>query len=93
MKNFRTMVIYLPDQSPVVQINLSQLPKIWNQSEFCNQCQKLGSKWFQKKSSLLLRVPSAVIPHECNFVINTLHEDYKHVKLIDVLPFYFDKRL
>jgi RES domain-containing protein len=93
MKNFRTMVVYVPDKASVQQINLSQLPKDWNQSEVCPECQNLGSEWFHKKASLLLRVPSAVSPDEYNLVINTLHPDYRQVKLVDVLPFYFDRRL
>ena len=92
-RTFRTMVIYVPDQISFKQVNLSDLPNDWNQHSFYKPCQEIGSPWFQKNESLLLRVPSAVIPDEQNFVINTLHPEFFQVKLIDVLPFYFDKRL
>ena len=90
---FGTMVIYAPDNVSVQQVNLSQLPPDWNQTIFSEECKLIGSEWFKKKEDLLLKVPSAVIPDEYNYVINTLHPQFKKVKLIDVLPFYFDKRL
>ena len=90
---FRTMVIYVPDHSPVLQININDLPKAWNQSTACHACQRLGSDWYQSGKSLILKVPSAVIPDEFNLVINTRHREFNKVKLVDILPFYFDKRL
>jgi RES domain-containing protein len=91
--SFGTMVVYAPDQSSVQQINLSQLSTDWNQTNLSEECRLIGSKWYRKNEDLLLRVPSAVIPDEYNYVINTLHPDFNLIKLIDVLPFYFDKRL
>jgi len=90
---FRTMVVYAPDNSSVQQVNISQLSVEWNQTVFSEECKAIGSEWFLKKKDLLLRVPSAVIPDEFNYVINILHPDFKSIKLVDVLPFYFDKRL
>ena len=90
---FRTMVIYAPDNSPVLHINIKDLPEAWNQSSACHACQLLGSDWYQSKKSLTLKVPSAVIPDEFNFVLNTRHPEFNKVKLVDILPFYFDKRL
>lgn len=90
---FGTMVIYVPDNSSLQQVNVSQLSPDWNQSVISEECKLIGSEWYKKKYDLLLRVPSAVIPDEYNYVINTLHPDFKLLKLIDVLPFYFDRRL
>jgi RES domain-containing protein len=90
---YSTMVIYVPDSSSVTQVNLSDLPIDWNQGSDVGDCQQIGSRWFGKKQSLLLRVPSAVLPDEYNLVIHTRHPDFSQVKLIQVLPFSFDKRL
>ena len=91
--SFRTMVIYAPDNSTVEHINLQDLPDEWNQLSINEACQSLGSAWYQSEKSLALRVPSAVIPDEFNWVINTRHAEFDKVKVIDVLPFYFNKRL
>lgn len=91
--SYCTMVIYIPDELLFSTINLDDLPDDWNSTELCTRCQQLGSDWFKSKSTALLRVPSAVIPEEYNIVINTKHADFKKIKLITTLPFYFDKRL
>ena len=90
---YSTMVIYLPDTSSVLRVNLSDLPPDWNQGSDFGDCQSIGSEWFRKKKSLLLKVPSAVIPDEFNVVIHTRHPEFSEVSLIKVLPFSFDKRL
>ncbi len=92
-QTFVTMVLYVPDNLPLRQINAADLLSNWNQSAFCSTCQDLGSTWFQKEKHLILKVPSAVIPDEYNFVINTLHPDFKEVQLVHRLPFSFDLRL
>src|SRR5690554_1015764 len=91
--SFRTMVIYAPDHSTIQHINLQDLPDDWNQSPISHQCVTLGSEWYKTQKSLILRVPSAVIPDEFNFVLNTRHADFGKVKIVDALPFYFDRRL
>jgi len=90
---YSTMVIYAPDTSSVTQVNLSDLPPDWNQGSDLGVCQSIGSEWFRKKESLLLRVPSAVVPDEYNFVIHTRHPEFSEVSTINVLPFSFDKPL
>lgn len=90
---YSTMVIYAPDTSSVTQVNISDLPADWNQGSDFGDCQSVGSEWFNKNQTLLLRVPSAVVPDEHNFVIHTRHSEFLEVSLIRVLPFSFDKRL
>ncbi len=52
-----------------------------------------GTQWLIKQSSLLLRVPSAVIFEEDNILINPLHPDFVKIKKAGVRVFEFDKRL
>src|SRR5690606_1351985 len=91
--SFRTMAIYVPDHSTIQHVNLQDLPKEWNRSSINEPCQSLGSTWYRSQKSLLLKVPSAVIPDEFNLVLNARHPDFDKVKIIDILPFYFDQRL
>lgn len=44
--------------------------------------QAIGSHWIKSTQSLALKVPSALNPHEFNFLINPLHPDFeKKLKL------------
>jgi RES domain-containing protein len=53
----------------------------------------LGSRWHTQQSSCVLRVPSVIVPEECNLVLNPLHPEAAHVSLINERPFRFDGRL
>lgn len=90
---YRTMVIYIPDELPIHQVSLQELPQGWNEISLNKTCQQLGSRWYAAKDAAVLRVPSAVIPTEFNYVINTRHSNFSQIKLIEAVPFFFDKRL
>ncbi len=91
--DFRIMVIELPPNSSFPHVKPSELPKNWRDFRNYEECRKIGNEWFDRSEHLCLRVPSAVVVENCNVVINTLHEDYKKVKLIDTLDFIPDERL
>ena len=54
---------------------------------------EIGNTWYTANKNLLLQVPSAIIISENNFIINTLHDDFKKVKITSIEPFGFEKRL
>lgn len=91
--DFRIMVIYLPANATFLDIASSQLPIGWRGFRNYDPCQRIGDAWFDRSEHLCLRVPSAVVPENQNVVINTLHKDYKKVKLIETLDFTPDERL
>lgn len=92
---FATMVIYVPDELPVETVNLNDLPADWleSKSEPCPPCLEIGSSWYNSKKYPILRVPSAVIPYEWNYVINSRHKGFEQISLVREEPFYFDERL
>lgn len=52
-----------------------------------------GSAWVRENRSLLLQVPSMVIPHEHNVLINPLHPDAPAVRVVSTERFRLDRRL
>jgi len=91
--DFRIMVLKIPSRTPCYTVNAADLPKNWRQFRNYGACQRIGDEWFDRSEFLCMKVPSAVVTAERNIVINTLHEDFKKVKLADVLDFYPDDRL
>ena len=53
----------------------------------------IGDEWAVKRSSLVLEVPSAVIPVEKNFVINPLHVAFLKLVKGKPIPLPIDDRL
>ena len=52
-----------------------------------------GEIFFDKRNTCVLRVPSIVLPEECNLVVNPLHPDAAGIRLVSRRPFSFDFRL
>jgi RES domain-containing protein len=52
-----------------------------------------GTRWIQEKRSLVLEVPSSVIPQESNFLINPDHLKFHGIEWAESQPFQFDRRL
>ncbi|NGF56218.1 RES family NAD+ phosphorylase [Parapusillimonas sp. SGNA-6] len=91
--DFRIMVIEIPSKVSFYEVKPYDLPKNWRSFRNYEECQKIGDKWFHQCEFLYMKVPSAIVSENCNIVINTLHKDYKKVKLLEVLNFYPDDRL
>ncbi len=71
----------------------AQFPSTWRQFPHGPETQALGSEWVRALRSVALRVPSAVVPGEFNFLLNPAHPDFKHVRIGAAESFAFDPRL
>ena len=93
--NYEVMIISIADDEELIeQVPIKSLPKDWRKFEKYHELQKIGSEWYKSKRSLILKVPSAVIPKEFNYVINTMHSVFeKKVKLVRNEDYFFDGRL
>lgn len=92
---YKVMVISIGDDEALFnQIPLKALPEKWQSVDAYPNLQQLGSEWYNDNKSLVLKVPSAIITHEYNYIINTKHPDYKgHVKLVRQEAYFWDSRL
>lgn len=87
------MVIEIPSEDMVEVLDPLQLTDQWRSYIDYTECQKIGDKWYDKAIKPVLKVPSAVIPENFNYVLNTEHEMYKLIKLVDVLNLVPDERI
>jgi len=94
-QTYKVLVISIPDDDRFVkQVRASNLPDNWRTLAAYPSLQKIGSDWYKKRETLLLKVPSAVIPLEHNFIINTEHPDYEAaIKLVRAEDCFWDERL
>lgn len=85
------ILIQVPVSASSSEVNISKIKKGWiNDVDYTNY---MGDAFVRDKQSLLLKVPSAVVSEEHNYLINPLHEDFKKVKIIETRSFKTDKRL
>lgn len=52
----------------------------------------IGDAWLREAETLLLQVPTVIVPYNCNYVFNPLHPDAARVKLTH-FEFPIDPRL
>lgn len=92
---YKVMIISIPDEDNIFsQIRTKELPDNWQSFEGFTRLQEIGSEWYRKSEEIILKVPSAVIPAEFNYIINTSHKDFKKkIKLVRTEEYFWDKRL
>lgn len=57
------------------------------------ETQAMGNHWLDEAKGLALRVPSAVIPEEHNYLLNPAHPNFDQIEIGPAEPFAFDSRL
>ena len=82
----------LPDSVSVTRVRKSSLPDDWKTNPPGAGTQEIGTRWALASKSLLLVVPSVLVPDENNILINPQHEEFRRIKK-RVDPFEFDARL
>jgi RES domain-containing protein len=91
---YKMVVIEFPGQKGTVEImDEKKLLPNWHLLQYRANTQKLGGVWYEQKSSVALKVPSAIIPYEFNFVLNTQHPGFSQVKIERLEDFNWDQRL
>lgn len=93
--DYETMVISIADEDALYkQVKIASLPKNWRDVEAYAILQDIGSQWYRSRESLVLQVPSVIVPQEHNYIINLNHPDFTdNVQLVRREEFILDKRL
>lgn len=81
------------DEPLMMTLPLEALPDHWQQEPPPPSLQAVGDDWLASMSSVVLAVPSVIIPAEHNLLINPRHPDFKKIKIGGPEPFSFDFRL
>lgn len=89
---FVMMVIQCPETS-MQQLKISDLPQEWNHLDAYAVTQKIGDTWIKSNQSLLLKLPSAILPMESNMLINPKHALMSKVSIEEMLDIELDPRV
>ena len=77
----------------VAELDLSNLPRNWRANPTPAGVRALGDDWVASRRSVVLRVPSALVPAESTFLLNPQHPDFSKLCIGKAVPFQFDPRL
>jgi RES domain-containing protein len=93
MQPFNVITINCPASIKVKTIRPTDIPAGWQDYDQIQFTQNIGERWVKENQSAILRVPSAIIEEEVNYLLNPNHEDFKLIRIIKAEPFIFDKRI
>lgn len=71
----------------------ARLPAGWRAHPAPAALQEIGDEWAASRRSLALRVPSAVVPDEGNYLLNPAHREFRRVAIGPPQAFALDPRL
>lgn len=78
---FVSISIKIPDSFPIKQVDESLLPHNWRNTPPPKILTSIGDKWLTSKTTAVLKVPSAILPQEYNYLINPLHPDFEKISI------------
>ena len=81
------------DRDFVVSLSMDDLPDNWKNDPSPKALKQIGDSWFESQQSLILEVPSTIVPTEKNFLINPAHPDFRKLKIGSSTKFEFDPQL
>ncbi len=83
----------IPASVCVETISTDGLPVNWFAAAPAPQLQAIGAEWLERGETAVLKVPSAIVTEEWNYLLNPSHADFRRMQMSLPKPFNFDRRL
>jgi RES domain-containing protein len=62
-------------------LSLGRLPKAWMRIPASRANAAVGDKWAKSGTSAILKLPSAIVPSEYNYLLNPNHPDFSKIRI------------
>jgi RES domain-containing protein len=92
-RNYFLVEISIPEDKKMNSIYEADLPVDWNGFPHLQATQEIGDRFISENKFLVLKVPSAVVQGDFNYLINTNHSNFSSVEIIKTELFSFDERM
>lgn len=92
-KDYYLVQIEVPEEASVKVLEEAELPEDWKSFPHANSTQEIGDNFVMETEHLVLKVPSATVQGNYNYLINPRHASFREVKVLETNLFEFDKRL
>jgi RES domain-containing protein len=81
------------EEALVSDLAETDLPVDWRSDPSPTKLREIGDIWVASNASVALRVPSAVIPAEYNYILNPKHPEFRKLTVGRPIPYVYDPRL
>ena len=92
LKAYRKLRVGIPPDL-VKAVDRQQLPADWARTRLHPVTQRIGDQWLDALGSAVLRVPSAVVIGEVNYIVNPAHPDFARLEPGEITEYRYDPRL
>lgn len=80
-------------ENGILEIPIHQLPGDWHNTPVPPSTKTFGTKLLEQLRSPVIKIPSAVIPEEYNYILNPKHPDAALFKIVEIRDFVYDIRI
>jgi RES domain-containing protein len=91
-RQYRAIPVALPGEL-VEELDATSLPRNWAGDPSPRSLRRIGDRWIEEARTAVLKVPSAVVPMDFNFLLNPLHPDFRRLDIGSPQAFRLDPRL
>lgn len=92
LEAYRKLRVRIP-RALVAAVSECDLPADWAAPRMHPGTQEMGDRWLRSRASAVLRVPSAVVIGEVNYIANPRHPDFGRIDAGTIRGFRFDARV
>lgn len=91
--DYMMIEIEIPDTVAIEKIDVSALGSDWNTYPHTLETQLLGDDFARSLNACVLKVPSAVVKGDFNYLLNPIHPEIEKIRIIEASDFPFDQRI
>ncbi|ABB05667.1 RES family NAD+ phosphorylase [Burkholderia lata] len=88
---YQLLRVEVADSVDIAEIAEGDAPDDWRTN--IDWTRSAGTEWLHTQPSALLRVPSVVVPHAHNFLLNPLHPAASEARVAEVMQSPYDTRI
>lgn len=94
--DFALLSVEIPEDLTIATLDTAELDSrlaSWSEVKNYHFTQFTGDSWIKNGEEAVLRVPSAIIQKEHNYLLNPAHPDISRIRIVHSEDFSFDRRL
>ena len=91
--DYKLISVEIPDDVPIQILTSENLPIDWKSIPHTHSTQIIGDRFVMEGTFAILKVPSAVVQDEFNYLINPTAIESCNITVKQIEPFNFDERL
>jgi len=92
-KDYVMVEVDIQSYVSIASLSKEDLPANWSSFPHLLDTQQIGDVFVTERKDCVLKVPSAVVPGDFNFLINPFHPDFSTIRIVGQEDFPFDSRL